>query len=191
MATRTYLTCAETAKLVRKQLATHFPGVKFSVKSSTYSMGASIHISWTDGPRDKEVERIANSFEGASFDGMNDLKSNQDSWLLPNGSAQLAYRPDSCGGSIPGYVSDAPAPTAQMVCFGSDFVFTCRHISDFDSKQTKALEHIRQHCHCEGDQPNDRFGNDWVTSLANRMVQDAAINETIEQTFDRVILRNS
>ena len=37
-----YLTCAETAKLVRSALKAAFPGVKFSVCSSTYSGGASI-----------------------------------------------------------------------------------------------------------------------------------------------------
>ncbi|WP_338423309.1 LPD29 domain-containing protein, partial [Xylella fastidiosa] len=49
MATK-YLTCAETAKLVRKALKESFPDIKFSVKSSNYSGGASIRVSWIDGP---------------------------------------------------------------------------------------------------------------------------------------------
>jgi len=35
------------------RLKESFPGIKFSVKSSTYSMGASIRIRWLDGPNTK------------------------------------------------------------------------------------------------------------------------------------------
>ncbi len=41
---KNYLSCAETAKMIRQVLKESFPGVKFSVKSSTYSMGASITV---------------------------------------------------------------------------------------------------------------------------------------------------
>ena len=114
-----YLSCAETAKLVRVALKKEFPGVKFSVKSSTYSGGASISIGWLLGPTTKEVDAVAGGFEGASFDGMNDLKSYQESWVLPDGSAQLASRPDSYEGSVPGFVSDAPHAAAKLVKFGA------------------------------------------------------------------------
>ncbi len=43
----TYWTVAETAKLIRKALKETFPGQKFSVTTDTYSMGASINVSWT------------------------------------------------------------------------------------------------------------------------------------------------
>lgn len=78
---RRYLTCAETAKLVRAALKAEFPTVKFSVHSKTYSGGSSINVSWQDGPATKMVERIAKRFAGASFDGMIDLKSYHDSEL--------------------------------------------------------------------------------------------------------------
>ena len=45
-----YLTAAETAKLIRKALKASFPGVKFSVRSKSYSMGASVNVSYIDGP---------------------------------------------------------------------------------------------------------------------------------------------
>jgi hypothetical protein len=93
-------------------------------------MGASISIGWTLGPTTKEVDQVVGGFEGASFDGMNDLQSNQDSWLLPDGSAQLAYRPDSYGGSVPGFVSDAPHPEAKIVSFGADYIHTNRRYSE-------------------------------------------------------------
>jgi len=68
MATQ-YLSCAETSKLVRIALKEAFPGVKFSVRSSTYSMGASISIGWTNGPNTAQVEAVANVFRGSYFDG--------------------------------------------------------------------------------------------------------------------------
>lgn len=69
-----YLTCAETAKLVRAALKEAFPGVKFGVRAKTYSGGASMTITWTDGPNNAQVEAIANRFQGAYFDGSIDYK---------------------------------------------------------------------------------------------------------------------
>lgn len=65
----------EVAKLIRLALKETFEGTKFSVKSHKYSMGSSITIYWTDGPRTIEVKPIENFFRGAYFDGMIDLKS--------------------------------------------------------------------------------------------------------------------
>jgi hypothetical protein len=76
-----YLSVAETAKLVRQALAEKFPGVKFSVRSKSYSGGASINVRWWDGPAVKQVEAIAKRFEGADFDGMIDLKTYHASML--------------------------------------------------------------------------------------------------------------
>lgn len=92
-----YLSCAQTAKLVRAALKEAFPGVKFSVKSSTYAGGASINVSYTDGPSASQVEGIAKAFQGSYFDGMTDYKGSN-------------YN------SIDG----------QQVSFGADFVFVNR-----------------------------------------------------------------
>ena len=70
-----YISCADTAKLIRKELKANFPDIKFSVRSSTYAGGASISIEWTDGPTEKAVERVIRIFQGATFDGSIDLKS--------------------------------------------------------------------------------------------------------------------
>ncbi len=137
-----YLSCADTAKLVRAALKKSFPTVKFSVRSSTYSMGASISVGWMLGPTTKEVDEAVGGFEGSSFDGMNDLKSNQDSWLLPDGSAQLAYRPDSYGGSVPGFVSDAPHAAAKIVSFGADSIHTNRSYAGTWQGELKLREQI-------------------------------------------------
>lgn len=183
-----YLTVAETAKVVRATLKKRYPAIKMSVRSKSYAGGASIHISWSDGPRAREVEAITEGFEGRSFDGMNDLASPQHSWLLPDGTAETAYRPESHGGSVPGYVSDAPHPDAELVHFGANYVFGNRHISMFDFREQRALECIRKQCKCDGDPPNDRFANDWVSNLARQMVHNFEEGESTQATFERVIL---
>jgi hypothetical protein len=96
----TYISCADTAKLIRVALREAFQSQKFSVKSKTYSGGASITVSWTDGPTSAEMDRVAGRFAGASFDGMIDLKSHHES--IHNG---------------------------ERVHFGADYVFTNRHYS--------------------------------------------------------------
>lgn len=70
-----YLTCADTAKLIRKALKEAFPEIKFSVRSSVYAGGASVQVRWFMGPLVAEVETIAKAFSGASFDGMTDSTS--------------------------------------------------------------------------------------------------------------------
>lgn len=72
-----YLTAAETAKLIRAALKAAFPGVKFSVRSDTYSLGASIYVRWTDGPTDPAVRAITESFRASDFDGMIDMSVNR------------------------------------------------------------------------------------------------------------------
>lgn len=72
-----WLSCADTAKLVRAELKAAFPSIKFRVHSSTYAGGASIDVSWIDGPTTSAVERVAKYYEGATFDGSIDLKSSK------------------------------------------------------------------------------------------------------------------
>ena len=128
--TKQYLSCAETAKLVRQALAREFPGVRFSVRSKTYSGGASITVGWTDGPLDKDVSRVVKQYEGSGFDGMIDLKSGRDHWLSPEGRV-LPHRVDI--GHSYGSTTLYPAPgrpDAVLVSFGADYVFTNRSYTD-------------------------------------------------------------
>jgi len=101
MSARTYLSCADTAKLIRQALRESFPDVKFSVRSSTYSGGASIRIYWTDGPNSAQVDAVAQRFSGSYFDGGIDYKG-------------CKYH----------------ALDGQPVRFGADFIFTERAHSD-------------------------------------------------------------
>ena len=70
--TRRNLDTTETAGLVRRALLEAFPGVKFSVRISRYSMGSSVSVRWTDGPTAKAVDKIVYTFKGDYFDGMTD-----------------------------------------------------------------------------------------------------------------------
>jgi len=127
-----YLTCAETAKLVRKALKTEFPGVKFSVRSKTYSMGASITVRWTDGPTVKEVKPTTAFFAGGGFDGTIDLAFHCYHWQLPDGTIQLGRSTGTEGsrGIYPRIESTKkPHPDAVEVSMGADYVFCEREQS--------------------------------------------------------------
>jgi phospholipid N-methyltransferase len=76
-----YIPTADVAKLIRADLKEFFPGVTFSVRSRSYSMGSSIDVTWTDGPTAKEVEALVKKYAGSTFDGMQDLKTHHDSYL--------------------------------------------------------------------------------------------------------------
>jgi hypothetical protein len=86
-----YLTHADRAKLIRSALKTAFPSVKFSVRTSVYSMGGDVSVYWMDGPRASDVEPIANAYQTKGFDGSIDMAFSKHIWLAPDGSASLAY----------------------------------------------------------------------------------------------------
>lgn len=113
------LTVAETAKELRKALKAEFPGVKFSVRSDSYAGGASIRVRWTDGPREQLVKRVCARFEGASFDGMIDLKSYHTT---------VVANPD---GSV------------EEIHYGADFIFADRDVSP---ERDALIRELYEHC---------------------------------------------
>lgn len=60
-------------KNIRTELSRAFPGIKFSVKSESYSGGDSIDIDWTDEVTKDEVEKITKKYQEGYFNGMNDI----------------------------------------------------------------------------------------------------------------------
>jgi len=60
------------AQNIRTELKRTFPGVKFSVRSSRYSGGNSVHVEWTNGPKEAAVNDILDKYEAGRFDGMDD-----------------------------------------------------------------------------------------------------------------------
>ena len=131
-ATSTYLSCADTAKLLRAALKREFPGVKFSVRSHTYAGGASIDVGWTDGPRSEDVRKVSQLYSGADFDGMIDLKTYSSSWIEGDGTVHTAHArgTESSRGYLPEVIEDPLTPQAREVHFGADYVFENRTISD-------------------------------------------------------------
>ena len=126
-----YLSCAETAKLVRTALKKNFPGVKFSVRSSVYSGGASIDVLWVLGPTTKEVDAVAGQYESADFDGSIDMETRYDHWLLPDGSAIIKHGPGTEGsmGYIPAVSNSMPAGAIPM-SFGAHYIQCQRRYAD-------------------------------------------------------------
>jgi hypothetical protein len=60
-------------KTIKTELKKVYPEVKFSVKYSSYSMGDSIKVYWTDGPNQKEVQSLIDKYQYGHFNGMEDL----------------------------------------------------------------------------------------------------------------------
>ncbi|SDH32656.1 LPD29 domain-containing protein [Microbacterium sp. 77mftsu3.1] len=105
----------ETNALIRKDFKEHFGTQKFSVRGDKYAGGASTHIDYVDGPPLDQVESIAKSYAGATFDGMIDLKS---------------------------YVSSAEFDEDSVpvsVSYGPDYVFCQREFSDDTVNEANAL----------------------------------------------------
>ncbi len=69
---------ALTAAKIRQELKQVFPSVAFSVRSSSYSMGNSIRVTWTDGPVDNLVDFVIDKYEYGTFDAMTDCSGIRD-----------------------------------------------------------------------------------------------------------------
>ena len=122
---RTWYTCAETAKLVRVALNRHFPGVKFGVRSRTYSGGASIRVSIPrGGPKRRDVQAVVEPYGGANFDGMIDMQYYRDAFIDGSGAVRGLDDPgtERSRGSIPAHRDIQPAGT-RRVHFGANYIF--------------------------------------------------------------------
>lgn len=127
-----HYSCAETAQFLRQALKRAFPGTRFSVRSKVYSGGASINISWWDGPTTAMVDNIVQPYAAGRFDGMIDMAYSVSHWLLPDGSLRIASNPGTLGqkGCNPPEHNDRPHPDAIKVRFGANYIFTDRHYSE-------------------------------------------------------------
>lgn len=138
--TTRYVSAKDTAVLIRKALKRRFPGVKFSVRTDTYSAGASIRVRYTDGPMLAEVEPVARAFQGAGFDGMIDLKYHHAHYLTPDGDVVLASTYGH-GMGLDGPSGNEPPPGSELVHLGADHVFVDR---DLSPEYTALLKSIGQ-----------------------------------------------
>lgn len=58
-----FINAAETARIIRYILKKSFPGVKFSVRSRSFSQGCAVDISWHEGPTWVQVEAVTGLFD--------------------------------------------------------------------------------------------------------------------------------
>lgn len=86
-----YASAADVAGFIRADLKKAFPGVKFSVRSKTYSGGSSVAVSWTDGPTDDAVNDVIGRYMAQGFDGMTDSSTNSGPVQLDNGTWVKIY----------------------------------------------------------------------------------------------------
>lgn len=71
-ATIGYVPTAAVSAALKRELATAFPGVKFSVRKGSGTGSSWLSVTWTDGPRTEDVDRVCNPFHGAQWDGWNE-----------------------------------------------------------------------------------------------------------------------
>lgn len=90
-----YISPTDVAKLVRKDLRAVFKGAKFSVRTSKYSGGSSINVTWEDGPTVAAVEELIGHYAGATFDGQTDMLSHHSTLAITeNGLEEISYGND-------------------------------------------------------------------------------------------------
>jgi len=175
-----YLTCAETAKLIRKDLKSQFPKIKFSVRSDTYSGGASIRVYWTDGPTPDQVENVVNVYESKGFDGSIDLAYGKTAFILQSGEIVYGNSQGSEGsrGADPAIKRKLPEG-AEEVSFGANYIFCNREISinlELEVAQKLALQHnitepveiVETEYSKYIQYPNVMIWNDWLSTVVHR-----------------------
>jgi len=113
------------------------------VRSSVYSGGASIDVSWVLGPTSKEVNAVAGQYESADFDGSIDMETRYDHWLLPDGSAIVKHGPGTEGsmGYIPAVANPMPSG-AIPVSFGAHYVQCQRRYADQWEDETTLINQV-------------------------------------------------
>lgn len=63
----------DTAKLIKQDLKTAWPTVKFSVRTGRGAGVSAVDVYWTDGPTEKQVEAVVGKYEAGHFNGMIDM----------------------------------------------------------------------------------------------------------------------
>lgn len=63
---------ARAAANLREELSRTWPGVKFTVRSESFSGGDAVNVGWLLGPTYAEVVKVADKYKYGSFDGMDD-----------------------------------------------------------------------------------------------------------------------
>lgn len=107
---------------IKKELGAKFPGIKFSVRYSSYSGGDSVDISWLYGPTTDEVRTITDLYQGGHFNGMEDIYEYSEPQQIIDNKGELRVRPTakyvhvSRSYSTDYSTSEAENLIAQFIC---------------------------------------------------------------------------
>jgi hypothetical protein len=78
---RKYVSAAEVAKLIRKDLKANFPEIKFSVRSDRC-----VRISYESNVLPaNQVRNVVDKYAGETFDGMTDMRSSNGAFAIEEG----------------------------------------------------------------------------------------------------------
>jgi len=86
---------AACSAAIKAELKNLFPHIRFSVTSSTFSMGDSVDVSWIDAVSAKEIETIISKYQRGYFDGMQDMYIYSNDSNLPQSKYVRANRRQS------------------------------------------------------------------------------------------------
>jgi conjugative element/phage-associated large polyvalent protein len=164
-----YIPTKDVAKLIRRHLKAAFPGVTFSVRTQSYSMGSHVSVSWTDGPSTVQVDQAIGHYCGKTFDGSDDSTHHHDVVVIRETGPALVH-----------YSGSASS--------------TYRRVTDETAWRERAGEMLRSRLDGitgGGDRRGQRWGNDWLDNLITGMVYacDFREAEPLERAYRSVILR--
>lgn len=75
---KTLTQSAQTAAAIRAELKEKFPSIKFTIRSSNFSMGNSVDVSWNLGMITETIDKIIGKYQYGHFDGMVDMYENSN-----------------------------------------------------------------------------------------------------------------
>lgn len=64
---------ARAAKAIKTELAEKFPGIAFSIKSKTFTIGNNVTVDWTGGPTSDAIEAVVFKYRYGTFDASQNL----------------------------------------------------------------------------------------------------------------------
>mgnify|MGYP001573907191 CR=1 FL=1 len=170
-----YLDVTETAKLIRSALRADFQGCKFSVRCDRYADGSSVHVSWTDGPTERDVSSLVKPYEGSDFDGSIDMATDLSVYLRDGRVVGYATQgTERSMGTIPAH--DDAVVDAELVRPLCSHVSCSRRISP--TVDAAAAAFIEQRMSVpEGDRPH------WAWRLLS---QWDSRHDTLDDAFERM-----
>jgi len=165
---KTYDGLKKGAANLRKELKEAFPGIKFSVRSESYSGGCSIDIKWEDGPMVGAVENVSGKYQEGHFNGMEDIyEHNYDNvWTDVFGGAK--YVMTSRSSSNAGYLHAAKQIAKEYVLP----ITLTWHVSNWGDEVHKSL-----YVENSDDVGIDEHGHWRANQMINRKISETDFRE--------------